>query len=281
MAPILVVGADAATADALARVLGARHHDHPVEAASDGTAALARCREHAAAGASVALVIAAEALPGGAAAFLRAAHALQPDAGRVLLAAHADALRRIDDAAVDGCLVAPWADADRDVHPVVDALLADHRERARFAPTLVREVMRTDPACIAPAATLAEAAAVVADTLVPDLMVVDVRGDLVGVLSEGDLLRSALPDPDAIAAAGGTPHDGYQAFLRRAAALADKPIDRLVITEPFVLAPEDHVARAATLLVERQIRLLPVVAGRRLVGTLSRADLCRAVVAAR
>ena len=44
--------------------------------------------------------------------------------------------------------------------------------------------------------------------------------------------------------------------------------------------PDDHVAKAATVLIDRQIRLLPVVEDGRLVGTVSRANICRAVVEA-
>jgi CBS domain-containing protein len=52
----------------------------------------------------------------------------------------------------------------------------------------------------------------------------------------------------------------------------------LVIREPIVMHPDDHVARAATVLIERQIRRLPVVQDGRLVGTVSRANICQAVV---
>jgi CBS domain-containing protein len=38
------------------------------------------------------------------------------------------------------------------------------------------------------------------------------------------------------------------------------------------------VAKAATVLVERQIRLLPVVSEGKLVGTVSRADICHAII---
>ena len=55
-------------------------------------------------------------------------------------------------------------------------------------------------------------------------------------------------------------------------------ITPLIIREPIVLDPENHVAQAATILVQKNIRLLPVVKEGALVGTVSRADVCRAVV---
>jgi CBS domain-containing protein len=45
-----------------------------------------------------------------------------------------------------------------------------------------------------------------------------------------------------------------------------------------VLDPEHHVAQAAAILLDKSIRLLPVVSDGKLVGTVSRADVCRAIV---
>jgi CBS domain-containing protein len=52
----------------------------------------------------------------------------------------------------------------------------------------------------------------------------------------------------------------------------------LVIRNPLAVDPDDHVARAAVVFVERNIRLLPVLRDGRLLGVISRADICNAVV---
>jgi CBS domain-containing protein len=98
------------------------------------------------------------------------------------------------------------------------------------------------------------------------------------LFSEGDILRAALPDIDEILEEGGTLDDAYQVFLRRGAELSHRPIAPLIIREPITLLPEDHVAKASAILVSRQIRLLPVVKDGRLLGTVSRANICQAVV---
>jgi CBS domain-containing protein len=109
-------------------------------------------------------------------------------------------------------------------------------------------------------------------------MVVDNDEKFIGVLSEGDILRTALPDIDEIVDEGGTLDDAFRIFLEKGEQLAGLPIAPLIIREPIVLDPENHVAQAATILVQKQIRLLPVVKEGILVGTVSRADVCRAVV---
>lgn len=282
---ILVVDDDPAVVAALERDVGPRYGStHAVAHAGDAAAGLDACRRLAERGDPVALLIAAEQLPDMAGTtFLRHAQGLHPDAARVLLARHATAeaaVVAVNDTGLDRCLVAPWGDPSVGLYPVLDGLLTDWASRASVVPTLVGDIMQTDVATLDADATLAQAAALVAASRVGDLMVVDAAGGFVGVLSEGDILRSSLPDLDEILAAGGTLHDGYQLFLRKARNLSDKPITRLVITEPFVLEPGDHIAKAATLLIDRQIRLLPVVAAGQLVGSLSRADICRAVVEA-
>jgi predicted transcriptional regulator len=51
-----------------------------------------------------------------------------------------------------------------------------------------------------------------------------------------------------------------------------------VVTEPHVLDPQDHIAKAATVMIDLNIRLLPVIKNGKLVGSISLADVCQAVV---
>jgi predicted transcriptional regulator len=142
----------------------------------------------------------------------------------------------------------------------------------------IKDVMRVRTARIRQDSDIRHAAEIVALSGVSDLMVVDDEDKFIGVLSEGDILRTALPDIDEILDEGGTLDDAFQIFLDKGKQLADLPIAPLIIQEPIVLDPENHVAQAATILVDKHIRLLPVVQDSKLVGTISRADVCRAVV---
>ena len=109
-------------------------------------------------------------------------------------------------------------------------------------------------------------------------MVIDDDDNFRGVLSEGDILRTALPDIDEILEEGGSLDDAFDIFLSKGRELSDLPITPLIIEEPIIVAPDDHVAKVATVLLNRQIRLLPVVEAGKLIGTISRADVCRAIV---
>ncbi len=122
------------------------------------------------------------------------------------------------------------------------------------------------------------AAEIVALSHVSDLMVVDEDDNFQGVLSEGDILRTALPDVVEILEEGGSLDDAFDIFLNKGKELSNLPITPLIIEEPITVAPGDHVAKAATVLLNKQIQLLPVVKDGKLVGTVSRADVCRAIV---
>ena len=146
---------------------------------------------------------------------------------------------------------------------------------------LVGDVMNRRPVTVREDADLLTAAELVALTEANDLMVVDDQRRLVGVLAEGDILRRALPERDAVLAAGGSVAAAYELFLRRGREMATQPLAPLVIRDPVLVREQDHVGKIAVLLVERHMRTLAVVEGGTLVGSVSRADLCRAVVATR
>ena len=142
----------------------------------------------------------------------------------------------------------------------------------------VKDFMTVRMTRIRHSSSIQRAAEIVALSHVSDLMVIDDDNNFRGVLSEGDILRSALPDIDEIMEEGGSLDDAFDIFLSKGRELSNLPIMPLVIEEPIIVAPDDHVAKAGTVLLNRQIRLLPVVEDGKLIGTISRADVCRAIV---
>ncbi len=142
----------------------------------------------------------------------------------------------------------------------------------------VSDVMAAFPAYIRLGATIRRAAEVVSVSEVGQLMVLDHEGRFVGSLSEEDLVRAILPGFADVADGGGTLADAFRLFLERGRALADRVVDPLVVRDAATVRSTDELARAAIVMIDRGIRRLPVVDDGQLVGTLSRADLCRAVI---
>jgi CBS domain-containing protein len=138
----------------------------------------------------------------------------------------------------------------------------------------VRDVMNTETIRIGPQATVKEAAQLAHDSQASDLMVVDEDGNFKGVLSEGDLIRGALPQMDEILAQGEGLAGGIELFLDKGADLANQPAAPFFITNALTVAPDSPVLKAAGIMISKQIRRLPVVDNGKLVGTIARADIC-------
>jgi CBS domain-containing protein len=144
----------------------------------------------------------------------------------------------------------------------------------------IREIMNTTVTTVDVGATVKQAVGVLAASQASDLMVVAADGRFVGVLSEGDLIRAVLPRYDEILQGGGNLTEAFDIFVDKGSALAEKPIEPLVIKDALSFEPKEDVLKAASAMVRKQIRRLPVVDGGKLVGTISRADVCRAVLGA-
>jgi CBS domain-containing protein len=280
---ILIVDDEAETLDSLEQALHQRYGEqYRLRRAGSGEEALALTRDLKQQNDLIALFLADQRMPGmSGIRFLVEARTLYPDAGRVLLTTYADteaAIVSINEVGVSHFLVKPWQPTEEKLYPILDELLEDWQATVKLPYMQVKGIMTTQVARIRHNASLHHAAEIVALSGVGDLMVVDDNGHFIGVLSEGDILRNALPDFDEILEEGGTLYDAFQLFMRKGRELSDKPIMPLVIRDPLTVQPDDHVAKAATVLINRQIRRLPVVQDGRLVGTVSRANICQAVV---
>jgi len=136
----------------------------------------------------------------------------------------------------------------------------------------VSDLMKYDVTAVAPETTLADAARMMISRRVSGLPVVN-DGKLVGVITEGDLLRRTEIDTD------GKSHGWLSAFFRPGK-VADEFVRthgryvRDVMTALVIsVAPDTPLVEAAGIMCEQHIKRLPVVANGRLAGIISRTDL--------
>ena len=88
-------------------------------------------------------------------------------------------------------------------------------------------------------------------------------GQLVGVVSERDLLRASLSNLSEFG------NEQRRAFLQVV------EIKRVMSAPPIVIDPDASVEEAALVMAERKIGCLPVVEGSRLIGMLTETDVLR------
>ena len=145
----------------------------------------------------------------------------------------------------------------------------------------IRELMSYNATRILESATMREAANLVSMTGTSDLMVVDADNNFRGVLSEGDLIRAVMPNFAELMADGMSLRDAFDEFVDNGRDMATRAIDALVISGDKLVTykPEDDVLKAAGTMVAKQIRRLPIVDKEgKLVGTISRADVCKGIL---
>lgn len=142
----------------------------------------------------------------------------------------------------------------------------------------VSELMNRNVTTIKIGSTMREAAEIFSRSLVSDLMVVDDEGCFVGVLSEGDLLRVAMPRFDELIGSMGMPMiESFSTFVEQGQEQANKPIDSLVIRNPKTFGPDDDALKLASAMLTMQVRRLPIIEEGRLIGSVARSDVALAV----
>jgi CBS domain-containing protein len=129
------------------------------------------------------------------------------------------------------------------------------------------EIMTTPVVTVRPNLALKEVAAVLVEHRINGVPVVDASGNLVGIVTEGDLLRlEAEPDPRR--------HEIRMSG--RARALPSVVSD--VMTRDVRVAIEDtDVAEIARLMLEHHVKTVPIVSGDRVVGIVARRDLLQVI----
>ena len=132
--------------------------------------------------------------------------------------------------------------------------------------TTVKDVMTTRVIWVKKDATFREMAAALREHRVSAFPVVDADGEVIGVVSEADMLtKEAMVDPGVIA---GLLHHRDQNKARGVTA------GDLMTAAVVAVRPEDTVEHAAKLMYDRRVKRLPVTdANGHLVGIVSRADV--------
>jgi CBS-domain-containing membrane protein len=137
--------------------------------------------------------------------------------------------------------------------------------------------MVPDVVTVAPQATVREVAALLVKHRVSAVPVVDPSGRIVGIVSEGDLMWRAETGAErrrswwlqAFSGNNLAAEDFRKANARR--------VSDLMTTNVVTAAPDTPLGEIAALLEKHHIKRVPIVAGDRLVGIVSRANLVQAL----
>ena len=139
----------------------------------------------------------------------------------------------------------------------------------------VEDFMTRRVVTIAPDAPILAAAKLMLENHISGLPVIDASAAVVGVISEGDLLRDdgkgvdgspwlqMMVEPEALPGEPGK--------------LSARKVSEVMTGTPVSVAPSASIAHACRVMEQHGIKRLPVIENARLVGVITRADLVRAV----
>jgi len=140
-----------------------------------------------------------------------------------------------------------------------------------------REVMSRRVISVTPETTIEEAIRLMLDHRISGLPVVDAAGALVGVVTEGDLLRRIETGTDKR-------HSGWVGLLLGPGRLAAEytrshahKVGEVMTSEVVGVSPDTPLTEVVELMEDRRIKRVPVVDRGKLVGIVSRANLVAAL----
>lgn len=144
----------------------------------------------------------------------------------------------------------------------------------------ISTAMQLNTAVLNEHATIREATTLFSSTSRSDLDVIDDEGKFVGVISEGDLIRYAMPNFDQLILGENPSMDKInKLFLEAGEINGSSKIIPLIIYDPITVSPDDEILTAAIIMIEKQIRSLPVLSStKELLGRITRADICAALL---
>ena len=142
---------------------------------------------------------------------------------------------------------------------------------------LARDVMRTKVVKISPDNSVRHAAEVMLANSISGLPVVDDDGRLVGIISEGDLIRRTELGSREIASIAKLDLPAEKradAYVRR----SSWRVGDVMTQNPVTVDESTPLRRIAQLMQESNIKRVPVTRSGELIGIVSRADLLQAVL---
>lgn len=141
------------------------------------------------------------------------------------------------------------------------------------------DVMSRNVSTVTPETSIAEVAEILLGRHISAVPVVDAGGAIVGIVSEGDLIRRQEIGTDKHPSWWlhllTTPEDQAHDYVKSHGRRASDVMTANVIT----VAPDTPLDQIATLLERHRIKRVPVIEGGKLAGIVSRADLIRGLAA--
>ncbi len=144
----------------------------------------------------------------------------------------------------------------------------------------VKDIMTKKVVTVTKETTVLELAGIYAKQHISSLPVLDQNGDLIGIVTETDLVEQDknLHIPTVISIFDWVIYlESDKKFEKELKKMTGKSVGDIYSSEVVTVSPEASISDVADLLISRKITAIPVVKGGKLVGIISRIDLIRSM----
>lgn len=146
---------------------------------------------------------------------------------------------------------------------------------------IARDIMEPAVITVGPQTTIKELADILLENKISGVPVVDEEGNILGIVTEGDLLHKEV-NPHVPAALSATYGFGglaslkdYEKYLSDVKKLSACTAEEIMTTKLYTVQETASVKEIADVMVTNNINRVPVLVGKRLVGIISRADIIK------
>ena len=140
---------------------------------------------------------------------------------------------------------------------------------------LVKEIMNTDVKSVKPDSAVRDVAMVMCLQKISGMPVIDDDNNLVGIISEKDVLQHMFPDMDESMTMDSKPD--FEEMEKRYNETLGMRVSELMTKTVATVSADIPVLKAASMMWLRRIRRIPVTEGVKLVGIVSIGDVHRAI----
>ena len=136
-----------------------------------------------------------------------------------------------------------------------------------------KDIMRAEVQCVSETTTLRELSLAFRDHGVTTLTVVNEQGELVGVVTEAELLRTMLPSYGEL-------QDNLQYMMDfeyledRAQSVEDEPVQNIMVRGAVSVDENAPLMRVISLFLLKATSHIPVTRDKQVVGVVTRTDIC-------
>ena len=143
---------------------------------------------------------------------------------------------------------------------------------------VAKDIMTRELVTVKPDASIREIAETLVNHKFSGLPVVDEKGHIIGIVSEGDLMQHELaPEaPEVFTQLGaviyGKGLKEYRESFRKVAAMTAREI---MTQDVITMQQDEDVSRVGQIMLKHHIKRVPILDGERLVGIISRQDIVK------